>query len=154
MTDIFVDQLISLLGVHRRDKKILDFLDGFSSSKPIVTIDDADGANEEYIEFKSLGFCLYFDDESLISIFIHSAEDGTDYSAFECPLHMGLSLKMTRADVELLLGSPSQKGGGKDPFWGEIPMWVKYEFDRYYLHIEFRKGSEIIRMVTFEHKVA
>lgn len=142
-----VDTLIGLLGLERSDVRIVGFINQFNSA-PIFTVDEEDGANDEYIEFKSFGFGLYFENEALISVFLHSGEKDPSYSRYQLPLPMKILFEQTKYQLLDSHGVPNEQGGGRKGFFGVIPEWVKYRINNYTIHIEFNSSTGRIDMVT------
>jgi hypothetical protein len=141
-------EISELLGLARSEEKVLQFLGRLTGRNPVITTDNSDGANDEYIEFKEYGYCLYFDGGVLDSIFLHSAEENSDYLEFGLHLPMLLHFSMSKKKVIDLCGLPKAEGGGADPFWGEISSWVKFDLESYIMHVEFNKGLDSIRLIT------
>jgi hypothetical protein len=144
--------LLSLLGLKRSDSRIQRFIRHFGSSA-IITVfrDEAEGMDDECVEFKELGFGLAFDEGTLRSIHVHSGEKGDDYGRYGYPLPMEIRFEHSKSDVLSLLGSPAAKGGGiRDEYFGNIPDWVRYHADGYTVHVEFSSDLRQIRTVTLE----
>jgi len=143
-----VDKLINLLGLNRHDEQIDMFLKQVCAT-PEITIDKEDGADDEYIEFKELGFGLHFMSDILSAIHFHSEYDISDYKMYYHPLPMGIHFKQSKSEILAFLGEPDDKGGGGyDEFFGYIPNWIKYKMDDYTLHIEFTSDCKRIQVVT------
>jgi len=140
------EKLISLLELKRSDDRIDKFIEQLSIA-PEVYIDKDDGADVEYIEFKEYGFCLYFDEGILDSIFIYSEKNDEDYEGYSLSLPMGISFNNSKSDLIKLLGVPSSKGGG---VFKNILPWIKYIMNGYNIHFEFIKRSKSIKMITIE----
>lgn len=152
VTGVFdVISLIKLLGVNRMDRNLSIFLEGIEIT-PLITVDKDDGADDEYIEFKELGFNFYFEHDILDSIFLFSADNDEEYLEYACSLPDGLTFNQSKQEVLNLLGHPFSEGGGDDEFFGKIPGWVKYKKDNYYLHIEFSEHRNKIRMVSLSEQ--
>ena len=142
-----VKTMANLLGCLRSDKQVKDFIDRIEST-PTFYVDKEDGAYEEYIEFKDLGFCLYFDHDFLNSIFLFSKENDQGYACYSCPLPMGMKFEQSKSDVMKSCGSPEIEGGGHDNFFGDIPPWIKYQIDSHTVHIEFTPDTKRVSMIT------
>ena len=142
-----VDSLIRLIGCDRSDSRFVKIV-AHSDHPPVSTVFREDDADEEYLEFKDVGVGLYFDSNKLMSVFLHSGEDGTDYERYENPLPMGIYFGQSKNEVANTLGSPDEQGGGYDEFFGDVPDWFKYHMDCYAVHIKFAPGSERIQMVS------
>jgi len=142
-----VDELLRLLGCHRHDNAMLDFIGQFDTA-PIFTENKEDGADSEHIEFRDFGFCLSLEADKLNSIFLFSSTKDSDYLAYPLRLPSNLSFELSKSEVFDLLGSPSEEGGGYDEFFGNIPHWFRYEENTHFLHIEFTHDLKCIQMVT------
>jgi hypothetical protein len=148
MYDTFsIKSLIGFIGCDRGDFRFNEFISSLNI-RPLITIDKEDGANDEYVEFKDAGIGFYFENNILMSIFLHSGEDGKGYLKFQEPLPMGMCFGQSIDEVANCLGSPDAKGGGYDAFFGDVPQWVRYNIENYALHIEFAHNSKKIGLVT------
>ena len=66
-------------------------------------------------------------------------------------LPMDLSFHQTRNEVNVKYGTPSYKGGGDGEaniFFGMIPSWDKYVFEKYTVHIQYNKTGMNIDLIT------
>ena len=144
---ISVERLITMLGCHRNDHRVIKLIDVLGNEVALF-MDKDDGANDEYIEVKNHGFCLYFDACNLASIFLYSSKKDSSYSNYAFPLPSGLSFDQSKSDVFRILGNPSDSGGGKKGFFGQIPEWYKYNKGDYSLHLEFSGVDSTLNMVT------
>jgi hypothetical protein len=114
-----VENLSRFLGVKRSNGGLRAFIEQ-SGATPVSTVDKEDDADDEYVEFKEQGVGFYFENDTLVSIFLHSGSDGSGYAKYDHPLPMGIQLDQSKADVVALLGSPNAEGGGRRGSFGEI----------------------------------
>lgn len=143
-----VEALISMLGFNRLDTKIAKFIKQFIPP-PLIRINREIDIKYEYIEFRKMGFCLYFENDILDSIFLYSDIKDYDYCKYESSLPLCIFFEQTKAELIDLIGEPDIKGGGEnDPFLGYIPCWVKYKLDKYTLHVEFTPDLKKIQLIT------
>ena len=59
-----------------------------------------------------------------------------------------LDFNMSREDVVTILGKPNRNGGGYKAVWGFVPLWDKYHFGTYTLHIQYSRNGESIDLIT------
>jgi hypothetical protein len=144
---IAVENFIVLLGCSRSDAEVVRLIDEVGR-QAAHTIDKEDGADDEYVEARSRGFCLYFDAGRLTSIFLYSEKKDPSYCRYALPLPLGISFGQSKPDVLLSLGKPSTEGGGKKDFFGYVPKWIRYDKGAYSVHVEFSGEADIVQMVT------
>jgi hypothetical protein len=71
---------------------------------------------------------------------------------FKDELPNDLNFEMDIKSVLELLGFPNRNGGGYKDIFGEVPLWNKYYFDGYVLHIQYTSFDKSIDMVTISSK--
>jgi hypothetical protein len=142
-----VDQLITMLGCGRNDSRVLKLIDSLDGRLTFF-IDKENGADDEYLEVKSLGLSLYFDAGELASIFLYSGQKDREYREYPLSLPSGLRFGQSKSEILRDLGSPSSAGGGKKGFFGDVAEWIKYNQGEYALHLEFANGANSVQMVT------
>lgn len=59
-----------------------------------------------------------------------------------------IDFSMTRPDVEKILGKPNRTGGGYKDIFGDVPLWTKYYFDTYSLHLQYSLTTGYIDLIT------
>jgi len=140
----------SLLGKSVNDDKVHDFIKDSPDDVKMSSFPDLDAY---YYTIKKQGVSLMFNGKDrLTTIFLYS--EGVDgYKQFAGMIPHGLRFADTRSDVTKKLGLPARSGGGVDSLLGKIPIWDKYHFSVYSLHVSYRPTGTI-DLITLMEKTA
>ncbi len=144
---VTVEYLAGLLGSNRSNSEVVRLIDELGDLAAFK-IDREDDADDEYIEVKDLGLCLYFEANRLVSIFLYSEVKGEDYARYAQPLPLGISFEQSKSDVMSSIGDPSNEGGGKEGYFGYIAEWITYDMRGLKVHVEFSREFNAVQMVT------
>lgn len=106
--------------------------------------DDLDEPRIDYV-FQGHGLSLICgEDEIIHTIFLYADERG----GFREPL-FEIALSLSRDEVLAHFGAPSKSGSGtSDPILGEFGPWDRFERPGLAIHVEYRPGSDAIRLIT------
>ena len=89
--------------------------------------------------------------ENITTIFIYN-ENIQGYKKYIGPPLNGISIDLTRKEVNAKLGEPTEKGGGvQNEYIGYISEWDKYDFLKYYLHFSYDSVGKI-ETITINQK--
>jgi hypothetical protein len=70
-------------------------------------------------------------------------------TCFKGDLPLGIVFSWSREKIQASFGIPKKSGGGhRDIHYGFIPVWDKYLFDTYSLHLEYSKDEKNISLLT------
>jgi hypothetical protein len=142
--------LISLLGKSVNNADIKNFMLKLNEKPEINNFEMIDGTI--YYSFKKSGISFLFKKDKLDTIFLYS-EGHEGFKQYKGTIPAGVNFSDNRATANKKLGLPSQSGGGgKVPeilksTIDKIPIWDKWRFPRYALHIEYYDDGEIA-MIT------
>ena len=59
-----------------------------------------------------------------------------------------VDFSMNRESVKNILGEPNRTGGGYKAVWGMVPLWDKYYFEKYFLHLQYSQKCGSIDLIT------
>ena len=142
-----IDNLRRLLGTNRGDSSFDDLL-ASSIGRPLITKDNDDNVDDEFIEFKNEGVSLCFEKGKLLSFSLYSSYNDQGFDPYSLPIFRGVQFDTSKDDVIKLLGKPLEYGGGNDGFFGFVPPWLKYKDNEDYVHYKFSDDSLLIKAIT------
>jgi hypothetical protein len=151
-----------LLGLRNRDQKLNEFLQQFGR-KPGLDIDETQIA---YLEYRKLGFCLYFkeqeefekgkeetrEDSFRVDALMFYAEKFEGYKAFQGDLPFDISFTDSRTAIRRKLGNPVVEGGGEENtfFGGFWPEWDEYRQGDYKVTFQYNEKKSRVDLVTIQ----
>lgn len=111
--------------------------------------DDFSLPNERYFLCKKKGISLTFKNNILSSIHLHLYEN-ENYKKFLGWIGDGIAnSESSLSNIIVLLGEPTQGGGGEQGFMGKIDLpWIRYDFHDYAVHYTFFSNERAIKMVV------
>ena len=143
-----IDEIISWVGkkLNSIDSSLL-FKDYFRSCQ------QEELENTIYLSNKTKGIELVMTNTLIItSIHLFSGNNSRNnlpYNSFTGKLPGNLEFSFSREDIHLLLGIPSESGGGQEVVYlGYVPIWDKYYFNNYSIHIQYSNTFESFNMLT------
>jgi len=136
------NSFIDMLGVQKTDTRVVRLSQELNE---LPDIDESVLGDRTYYSFFRAGILLLIEDEQVDQIsFYIEADEGFEKYKGELPFSAG----HTESEIVGILGSPSSSGGGKtDTLLGYIDRWVKYDNDKYSLHLQFSQNN-ILRRAT------
>jgi hypothetical protein len=60
-----------------------------------------------------------------------------------------LNFEMDQSAIIRTLGDPKRTGGGYTDIFGEVPIWDKYIYNAYSLHLEYSISTGKLDLITF-----
>jgi hypothetical protein len=123
-------------------KKTEEFKEFFSGIE-ITTIDV-----NKYLFNPRKGIDIVMSEMMIVSS-IHLFSGNTSKSeSFNGESINNVNFNMKRVDVEKILGQPNRSGGGYKDIFGDVPLWDKYYFDTYSLHLQYSLETGCIDIIT------
>jgi len=126
---------------------VVDFLAAISS-RPIVSRGIEVEADDEFQEYKELGFGLCYESGVLHQVALHSGLGDSSYARYERELIHGVVFGYSEDDVRQEMGSPVFEGGGNSGFFGKVLRWIKYKRGSHTIHFEFGEMGKGLQTVT------
>lgn len=140
MEVIFSDWIDKKIESIKNDDSFKYYFEG----EEISTIEDSC-----YLTSDEHGIEIVMDFEQIIQSIHFFSGQNKQHSCFLGDLPLGIKFSDYRSDIINKIGNPDKSGGGEsDFFFGDIPLWDKYYFLNYSLHIQFQKNGTSIEIVT------
>lgn len=79
---------------------------------------------------------------------IHLFAESIKTSGYKGEVPLKLNFSMAQDSVRRQLGNPIKGGGEYRDIWGDVPLWDKYFFDGYTLHIQYTSDKFGIELIT------
>ncbi len=140
-------RLVTLLSLPKESPILESFITNMAVAAEVTT-DTENNADDEFIEFKKLGFGLCFQSGVLQQIALHSGSDGSSYSRYQPALINGLAFGSTEIDIKGKMGAPDFEGGGNAGYFGNVLRWIKYKQGDHTVHFEFDNAANGLQTVT------
>jgi hypothetical protein len=83
----------------------------------------------------------------VITIFVHLMPESPGGPTYRGPLFRGIRREMTRAQIEKLLGAPSETGATSSILDSQPRTWIKYLAKEAQIHFQFRADGAL-EMIT------
>jgi len=128
-----------LIGKALTDKDASDLLNRLQARPERTAYDE----KQYHYSFTQAGIELICDPQDRITtVFIFAGDD--HHGRYMGDLPRKLRFSDSRAEISQKLGMPSMSGGGtKDTMLGKIPIWDKYYFPTYSLHVEYGTNGTV-----------
>jgi hypothetical protein len=79
---------------------------------------------------------------------IHLFAFSGKHKGYESEIPMGLIFSMSQSTIKEKLGEPAKSGGGYRDILCTIPMWDKYFFKGFSLHLQYSEWGSKIDLIT------
>jgi len=127
-----------LIGKTLTDKDASELLNKLQARPERTAFD----AKEYYYSFTQAGIELICDPQDRITtVFIFAGDD--NHGRYVGDLPRNLRFSDSRAEVSQKLGMASMSGGGTEGTLGKIPIWDKYYFPTYSLHVQYGTNGNV-----------
>lgn len=139
-----LEKIIQILNKNINEIKKLNWL--FSKNE-LGLIEEIE--NELYAEYKKNGLSIVFIGGKSVSFFLYS--EGVDgYAGFNGDIGLPINFKMSCDKVRDVLGQPQEFNSEikKSEIQGDIPIWDRYDFDKYSIHVQYRNDMKNIELIT------
>jgi len=91
---------------------------------------------------------ILLEDHTIKAIHLYSGSQA-EITQFTDDLPFDLNFSDSQFQTQQLLGKPSLSGGGDFSFlYGTAPIWDKYAFKNYSLHLQFSESLNRIELIT------
>lgn len=145
-----MSKILSLIGKPIFGNEMEEFI---SSMGYPPEVEDVFGDGNVDLQFKKSGIGISLGRGGIVNVVHCMLRARDEYLPFCGQIPHELSADFTTERVKQQLGNPTVSGGGtRDPNIGDIlPIWFRYEYPEYSLHIEFGRnevGREEISMIT------
>lgn len=118
------------------------FLDYFSET------DLCEDGVDVYLTNKEKGVGLVLT-KGLVVKSIHFFSESDERKEFIDKLPFNLKFSFAKEDVRGIFGDPKRTGGGHSLFpFGIIPLWDKYYFEQFSLHVQYSTDQMSLTLVT------
>ncbi|CAQ85084.1 MULTISPECIES: hypothetical protein [Photorhabdus] len=137
-------QFINALGTTEVSKKFYDL--NLAIEENAQLYEDPSEYNDpightKYYKYPHSGLEIGFRKDVLNHIHFYFNEN-EGYSIFKGNLMFGINSEWSEIEIIQALGEPSTNGGGKiDILLGYINRWIKYENEKYALHLQFDQNN-------------
>jgi len=131
------------------DKKLYDIKGSLVFGGYFDTVLLEKGAKVYYLLNPHRGIDLILrEDMSIKAIHFYSGKQkGTNQFTDELPF--GLDFSLLKSDTRKILGEPAMSGGGGySALYGQVPLWDKYLYDCFSLHLQFSEDQKTLDLIT------
>jgi hypothetical protein len=151
MENLIAETLIQFIDKKFKDIKLSKYFCEITENRKLLQNLDND---RYYIKCENYGLEFLFSKSKVLnSIYLKSHnyckiwEENDEIKQFTGILPRNLKFEMPPEIVHQTLGNPDISGGGGF-FVGRIPVWNKYLFENYSLHIQYTEDLSSIELIT------
>lgn len=148
-TSVLIKKLVLALGESNPSNNILDAIveigAGFVETKSMV-------ATGFYWEFFTKGICFIFENNKLKQVSLYLNDSG-QYKAFSGNIFANYKgNRINLEELEKLMDSNYEQGGGEYSLIGYIEKWYKFEIDNNYIRFEISEHDGLVNKIHLIRK--